>query len=85
MVNVLPEPFIGDPESAKVVLLNLNPGYDSTVAGDHRRPEIKDAIFRNRAMNIRIVRSMRLMPPSKERAWPTIGAGTRKDFNTRSV
>lgn len=47
MLNVLPEPFIGDPETAKVVLLNLNPGFDDTVERTHNRSEIKDAIFRN--------------------------------------
>jgi hypothetical protein len=44
---LIPEPFIGDPETAKVVLLNLNPGFDATVEGNHSRSEIKDAIFRN--------------------------------------
>ena len=47
MVNAIPEPFIGDPETAKVVLLNLNPGFDHTVEQDHSCPEIKEAIFRN--------------------------------------
>jgi hypothetical protein len=47
MVNAIPEPFIGNPETAKVVLLNLNPGHDDTVERHHSCPEIKDAIFRN--------------------------------------
>jgi len=47
MVNAIPEPFIRDPGTAKVVLLNLNPGYDATVERNHSRPEIRDAIFRN--------------------------------------
>lgn len=47
MLDAIPEPFIGDPKTAKVVLLNFNPGYDATVAGNHRRSEIKKAIFRN--------------------------------------
>ena len=46
-VNALPEPFIGDPNSAKLVLLNLNPGYKPSVDAHHGRPEIKEAIFRN--------------------------------------
>ena len=45
--NSLPEPFIGNPNSAKLVLLNLNPGHDGSVETDHGRPEIKDAIFDN--------------------------------------
>lgn len=47
MVNVIPEPFIGNPDTAKVVLLNLNPGYDEMVERCHSRPEIKEAIFQN--------------------------------------
>lgn len=47
MVNAIPEPFIRNPETAKVVLLNLNPGYDETVKRNHSRPVIKEAIFRN--------------------------------------
>jgi len=47
MLDAIPEPFIGDPKTAKVVLLNLNPGYDAKVPWDHSRPEIKEAIFRN--------------------------------------
>jgi hypothetical protein len=43
----LPEPFIGDPKSAKLILLGLNPGHDGSVGADHGRPEIKDAIFNN--------------------------------------
>jgi len=33
MLDAIPEPFIGSLETAKVVFLNLNPGYDGTVAG----------------------------------------------------
>jgi len=45
--NSLPEPFIGNPKSAKLILLNLNPGHKDRVKADHGRPEIKEAIFRN--------------------------------------
>jgi hypothetical protein len=47
MLEAIPEPFIGDPKTAKVVLLNLNPGYDDTVVANHHRPEIKQAILCN--------------------------------------
>ncbi len=47
IANAIPEPFIGNPETAKIVLLNLNPGFDDTVERNHSRPEIKEAIFRN--------------------------------------
>jgi hypothetical protein len=45
--HALPEPFIGDVNSAKLVLLNLNPWYKPSVDVHHARPEIKDAIFDN--------------------------------------
>ncbi|HYK34427.1 hypothetical protein [Alloacidobacterium sp.] len=47
MLNAIPEPFIGNPNTAKVVLLNINPSYDDTVPETHGRPDIKEAIFRN--------------------------------------
>lgn len=47
MVNSIPEPFIGNPETAKLVLLNLNPGHGETDDKDHLRPEIKKAMFYN--------------------------------------
>lgn len=47
MLNSIPEPFIGDPNTATVVLLSLNPGHCSADEPDHRRPAIKKAIFRN--------------------------------------
>jgi hypothetical protein len=47
MLNSIPEPFIGDPNTARVVLLSLNPGHCSSDEPDHRRPAIKKAIFRN--------------------------------------
>jgi hypothetical protein len=47
MVKSIPEPFIGNPNTAKVVLLNLNPGHSQNDEADHRRPDIKNAIFAN--------------------------------------
>jgi len=47
MLNSIPEPFIGNPDTAKLVLLNLNPGHEKTDEEDHRRPEIKEAMLRN--------------------------------------
>jgi hypothetical protein len=47
MLDAIPEPFIGDPTTARVVLLGLNPGHDGTVPVTHGRAEIKAAIFRN--------------------------------------
>jgi hypothetical protein len=47
MLNSIPEPFIGDPTTARVVLLSLNPGHCPADEPDHRRLPIKKAIFRN--------------------------------------
>jgi hypothetical protein len=47
MLHSIPEPFIGDPKTARVVLLSLNPGHCPEDEPDHRRPAIKNAIFRN--------------------------------------
>ena len=49
--NSLPEPFIGNPNSAKLVLLSLNPGHDASVETDHARREIRDAILDNLHQN----------------------------------
>jgi hypothetical protein len=47
MLNSIPEPFIGDPKTARLVLLSLNPGHCAADEPDHARPAIKEAIFRN--------------------------------------
>jgi hypothetical protein len=46
-VESLPEPFIGNPQSAKVVLLSLNPGHSEEDATAHANPDFKQAIWRN--------------------------------------
>jgi hypothetical protein len=43
----IPEPFIGNPKSAKVVLLLLNPGDAETDRAAHKNEKFKDALFRN--------------------------------------
>lgn len=45
--SLLPEPFIGNPSSAKVALLSLNPGLDPGDAEAHSNPAFKKAICRN--------------------------------------
>jgi hypothetical protein len=47
MLNSIPEPFIGDPKTARLVLLSLNPGHCAADEPDHRRPAIKNATFQN--------------------------------------
>jgi hypothetical protein len=47
MVKSIPEPFIGCPETARLVLLNLNPGHSDEDEEQHRGLELKEAIFRN--------------------------------------
>lgn len=47
MLNSIPEPFIGNPDTATLVLLNLNPGHSASDERDHACELIKAAIFRN--------------------------------------
>jgi hypothetical protein len=47
MHGSIPEPFIGDPRTARVVLLGLNPGHKPEAELDHARPEIRKAMFDN--------------------------------------
>jgi hypothetical protein len=47
VLESIPEPFIGNPETAKVVLLLLNPGHSSRDPEAHREPRFKEALFRN--------------------------------------
>jgi hypothetical protein len=37
--NILPEPFLGNPTTAKVILLNLNPGFDDKDLSWHKQQE----------------------------------------------
>jgi hypothetical protein len=43
----IPEPFIGNPELARVVLLNLNPGDAPEDSEAHRNPQFREAMMRN--------------------------------------
>jgi len=43
----IPEPFIGDPRSATVILLNLNPGDSAEDPNTHRNPQFREALLRN--------------------------------------
>jgi hypothetical protein len=47
MVRSIPEPFIGDPNSATVILLGKNPGHRSKDEEDHLDKDFKKAIFDN--------------------------------------
>src|SRR5262249_22261923 len=46
-VESLPEPFIGNPQAAKVVLLSLNPGHSEEDERTHADPNFRQAIKRN--------------------------------------
>jgi len=46
-LSLLPEPFIGNPKTAQVVLLNLNPGVGDGDRRAHRNPVFRKAIIRN--------------------------------------
>jgi hypothetical protein len=43
----IPEPFIGNPEIATVILLNLNPGDSPQDEAAHRDPAFRSALIRN--------------------------------------
>jgi hypothetical protein len=43
----VPEPFIGNPESARLVLLGLNPGHSEDDVRNHRDPHFRSAMFLN--------------------------------------
>ena len=47
IVESIPEPFIGNPESARVVLLGLNPGHSKDDEKWHRNVEFQKAMFHN--------------------------------------
>jgi hypothetical protein len=47
IVGSIPEPFIGNPASAKLVLLNLNPGHSEGDRHWHSQANFKDAMFKN--------------------------------------
>lgn len=47
VLSSIPEPFIGNPETAKVVLLLLNPGHADGDTKAHQDPALKTALFRN--------------------------------------
>lgn len=43
----IPEPYIGNPKTARVVLLGLNPGHSDADARDYARAEFRAALFNN--------------------------------------
>ncbi len=47
IVESIPEPFIGNPQTAKVVLLNLNPGHSDDDANAHSDPDFRKAMMSN--------------------------------------
>ena len=47
MLASIPEPFIGNPASARVVLLGLNPGHSLENEKEHRGAELQKAMFHN--------------------------------------
>jgi hypothetical protein len=47
MVDSIPEPFIGNPETARVVFLSLNPGHEDEDAVNHQRSDIRELMLNN--------------------------------------
>jgi hypothetical protein len=64
IVESLPEPFIGNPQSAKVVLLNLNPGHSEDDAKAHSDAGLQGAMIRNLRHEPQDYPSMDLIRPS---------------------
>jgi hypothetical protein len=77
------EPFIGDPNTATVVLLNLNPGHCAADEPDHRRPAIKKSIFETCVRNRKTTRCMRSIRNSGTPALKCTGANTLEFYNWR--
>jgi hypothetical protein len=46
-LDSIPEPYIGNPATASLVLLLLNPGHSPKDAEAHSNPQFKEALFRN--------------------------------------
>src|SRR4051812_9273320 len=46
-LQLLPEPFVGDPTKAHVVILQLNPGYHTEDDHRHQKPEFQRAALAN--------------------------------------
>jgi len=46
-LNLIPEPYIGDPKTAKLVLLLLNPGVGEEDDKAHADPHFRDVLFQN--------------------------------------
>lgn len=47
VLDALPEPYIGNPDTAKVVFLGLNPGYSVTDPAWHTREDFRRAVLLN--------------------------------------
>ncbi len=47
MLDSVPEPYIGNPETATLVLLLLNPGHSPRDSKSHSNAQFKEALFRN--------------------------------------
>jgi hypothetical protein len=62
IVESLPEPFIGNPQSARVVLLNLNPGHSEDYAKAHSDKDFRGAMMRD----------LRHEPPFSRRSHPKL-------------
>jgi hypothetical protein len=43
----IPEPYIGNPTTARVILLGLNPGHSDADAEDYARADFRAALFNN--------------------------------------
>ena len=47
ILGSIPEPFIGNPASARVILLNLNPGHSEINEKEHNRVDLRKAMLHN--------------------------------------
>ena len=78
----IPEPFIGNLESARVVLLGLNPGHSDDDAKNHSDPEFQKAMFQNLRHELQEYPFYPLNPASK---FKESGAGRWWRARTREL
>jgi len=80
IVASIPEPFIGNPKSARVVLLGLNPGHSPEDEKSQRNLEFQNAMFSNLQHKLEEYPFYPLNPAFKE-----TGAGKWWSLRTRKL
>jgi hypothetical protein len=76
IVESIPEPFIGNPKSAKVVLLSLNPGHSEEDAKAYSDGDFRKAMMRNLRHELQDCPFYGLNPKFAGTPWRGMVAGT---------